>query len=130
VPQFAIHDGQVRYALYGDDWVPGYLSAWNPDRKADGALEGLLSKQPPDKDGDIPYGSLLGSGVRAYWRKLPDFDLLSPSKLILSDVSPQLKLVDAPRPHVAALEVEMAELGDTAGLVGAAALARDGVSIL
>jgi glucokinase len=35
-----------------------------------------------------------------------------------------------PVPHLDGLEVAMAELGDMAGLVGAAALARDGVSIV
>jgi hypothetical protein len=112
VPQFAIHDGQVRYALYGEEWVPGYIAAANPDRKGSSIIPLLLSNpEPPDRDGDIAYKSLFSSGIKAYWRKLPDFDLLSPSKLILSDVAPQLKLVDAPRP--AQIRLRVADLSKT-----------------
>jgi hypothetical protein len=112
VPQFAIHDGQVRYALYGEEWIPGYIAASNPDRKAHSIVEFFLrNPAPADKDGDVAYDSLFGSGIRAYWRKLPDFDLLSPSKLILTDVAPQLKLVDAPRP--AQIRIRVADLSQT-----------------
>ena len=112
VPQFAIHDGQVRYALYGEEWIPGYIAASNPDRKSSSIVEFFLrNPAPADKDGDISYDSLFGSGIRAYWRKLPNFDLLSPSKMILDDVAGQLKMVDAPRP--AQIRLRVADLSKT-----------------
>lgn len=67
--------------------------------------------------------------------------LLNPERLVLgggvltrtptlAELAQTTLMVVAPMPHLERLEVAMAELGDHAGLVGAAALARDRVSLV
>jgi glucokinase len=95
-------------AIDGDEWALGLWSELAPLLAI--ALGNALVILNPER-------LILGGG------------LLSRTPMLCELVETALMVVP-PRPHLEPLSIAMAELGDTAGLVGAAALARDNVSIV